>query len=381
MRRVPVAPFRPDLETARGFLAFLTDAVTGGARRTSDPSQGPAFARWLISQQLGPLAYHVLPRDAALAAALAGNALGVAASSLSHGEILDRVETDLAEAGIPLVLLKGAAVAGAAWGDPALRAMSDLDAWIREEDLPRATERLRAMGFVEVELNPHRPRELKRLARVEIQLRLPGREHVLVELHASPFKGFWAQRAAAVDEAGIRERTVAVGPGRHARALAPEDQVLHLAFHLAAGQFVAAPLRGLLDIALVARTTAVDWETVAERAAQWRLATLTWTVLDLAERLIGVPGVAEVLSRRRPSAARRALLRRIVTPESILEAKNWFRLRARYVLLLLLVDRPPDMARLVLRTVWPERAWIAARYGRPASRLGHVWRLVRHGET
>jgi hypothetical protein len=46
-----------------------------------------------------------------------------------------------------------------------------------------------------------------------------------------------------------------------------------------------------------------------------------------------------------------------------------------------LVDRRRDGARLIGRTVWPEPWWIAARYGRPASRMKHLWGLVRRGEA
>ena len=39
------------------------------------------------------------------------------------------------------------------------------------------------------------------------------------------------------------------------------------------------------------------------------------------------------------------------------------------------------IARLIGRAVWPERWWIAARYGRPVGRVEHLWGLVRRGEV
>jgi len=36
----------------------------------------------------------------------------------------------------------------------------------------------------------------------------------------------------------------------------------------------------------------------------------------------------------------------------------------RFALLLLLVDRHRDIAAIIARAVWPERDWLAARYGR-----------------
>ena len=63
---------------------------------------------------------------------------------------------------------------------------------------------------------------------------------------------------------------------------------------------MAAPgLRGLLDVALLARSQPVDWQAVAERAHDWRVAAATWLVLDLADALFGLPGAG----RRSPGCA------------------------------------------------------------------------------
>jgi hypothetical protein len=44
----------------------------------------------------------------------------------------------------------------------------------------------------------------------------------------------------------------------------------------------------------------------------------------------------------------------------------------RFVLQLLLVDRPRDALRLIFRALWPEADWLAARYGRAG--VGVRWR-------
>jgi hypothetical protein len=43
------------------------------------------------------------------------------------------------------------------------------------------------------------------------------------------------------------------------------------------------------------------------------------------------------------------------------------------------VDRPTDVAALLARSVWPERQWLAARYGRAglSVRLRHAGDVVR----
>jgi hypothetical protein len=46
---------------------------------------------------------------------------------------------------------------------------------------------------------------------------------------------------------------------------------------------------------------------------------------------------------------------------------------------MLLVDRLRDGARLLGRALWPEDAWLAARYGRQGfwQRWQHIWSAIR----
>jgi two-component SAPR family response regulator len=57
-----------------------------------------------------------------------------------------------------------------------------------------------------------------------------------------------------------------------------------------------------------------------------------------------------------------------------LSASKW-----RYMFLLLLVDRGRDAAKLIFRTLWPEREWLSARYGRYTfiTRLRHLLDAAR----
>ena len=51
----------------------------------------------------------------------------------------------------------------------------------------------------------------------------------------------------------------------------------------------------------------------------------------------------------------------------------------RFVYMLLLVDRNTDMLKLIGRTLWPEREWLAARYGQAGTKmyLLHIFNVVR----
>jgi hypothetical protein len=268
----------------------------------------------------------------------------------------------------------------ATYGDAALRSMGDVDLWLRDTDMPKGVALLEGLGYRRLAENPERPLKLQRLSGGEIQLRHPARSRALVELHWSPFPGWWKRRTARIDEREVWNDTEPVAPGRHARQPSAEDTVVQLAFHLAVNHFSTAALRTLIDIALTARTRVVDWQRLADRALDYRLATVVYSTLDLADRLVGVPGCAEALSRLRPGP-RGLLLRRLVSDEAVLSGRDWSRDRARYLLLLLAADRLRDMIRLAGRTLWPERSWLEARYARPSARVRHLWLLLRRREV
>jgi hypothetical protein len=157
--------------------------------------------------------------------------------------------------------------------------------------------------------------------------------------------------------------------------------VLQVATHLALSQFRWAPLRCLMDLATLTRAEQVDWTRVAERAEGWRVATMLWTVLDLAHRLIGLPGTSAIRTRLRPSSPRRSILNRYVSPRSLLRGATLTAPASRYALMLMLVDRFADASRLVWRTAWPEKRWLAARYREPVGHLRHLWGLLRSREV
>jgi hypothetical protein len=380
------APWRDEL-TARNALTLLAQTgagirdptVTGSLTAGVDRSK---LAAWMVGHDLGALGFAwALSSDPELAALLQEVAAGSAAGNLAHFATLERIERRFEAECISMVLLKGAAVALSAYRDPSYRPMTDLDIWVGDEDIPRAVESLRALGLRQDPGLPHRPAALQRRSCGEIVFRHGRLQHGLVELHYGAFQGWWIQRAARPDAAAVWRRAEPMGPGRHARRLAAEDAILQTAFHVVVNQFGQAPWRGLMDLAVLSRAHRINWDAIADRALDWRLATATWLVLDTANRLIGLPGCDAAVSRLRPPHARRAALRAFVTPSALLSGRNLTRKSRRHGFMLSLVDRPRDGARLVGRALWPERWWIDARYGRPVGRVEHLWGLVRRGEV
>ena len=283
----------------RALVAPDTDAP-GAWVTTARPDAH--WAEWLLRHQLAPFAFYRLRQADVLArlpaefsGALRGMYYNAAAAAVLHTSELTGILDTLDAAGVTPVLFKGAVLAYTAYPDPACRPMGDLDLWIDLEAMPRAQAALEDLGYVQ-RLKAERPVALQAQREGEIQLvgRSPGGG--LVELHWGVFAGEWLHRAAAVDDGGIRGRAVSVTiAGRPALMLAPEDAIIQLAAHLAVSHQMAAPgLRGLLDVALLARLQPVNWRAVAERARGWRVAAATWLVLDLADALFGLPDAAAI---------------------------------------------------------------------------------------
>ncbi len=353
---------------------------------------GPDEIAWLNAQGLSPFAYARLREAEALCRltaesqeALRRAYYGAAIQAMvREGELIEVLDALSQEQVIP-ILFKGAALAYTVYPSPACRLMGDLDLWLTSEEMPRAQAALERAGFTQ-RTRTRRPLALQAQYAGEIQMvrtRPPGS---LVELHWGIFAGEWLKRTAATDVAGVRQRAQA-GPRfeRAGRALptlilAPEDAMIQLAVHATVNHQLAAPwTRSLLDAALLARRQRIDWAMVADRARGWRVATAVWTFLALARELVGLEEAGPALAALTPSPLRRRALGWLAAPRALLTMRNLTRGRARFVLLLSLIDRPSDMLRLLGRALWPETEWLAARYGdaQPATRFRHLLAAFR----
>ncbi|MFO7650116.1 MAG: nucleotidyltransferase family protein [bacterium] len=199
---------------------------------------------------------------------------------------LQPVLAALRDAGIPVIVLKGAFLAEAVYGDVALRPMADADLMVRKADLPGARAVLLAAGGT-----PACPVDVNRHCRRNVSLPTVFIRDIAVELHWSIERPHGPFRA---DSAGLwdRARPAAIA-GVEVLALSPEDLLLHLCLHLSHRHGLAVPY-ALCDVAeTVHRFRAgLDWPQVARRAREWGAARYVGLVLCLARDLLGaeVPG-------------------------------------------------------------------------------------------
>ncbi len=281
--RQPAKTWQPPGWSPPGAVAFLHGLIEGGEALAAWARSEPdvRWGKWLVAQGLAPYAWRQLKALGAanalpveLRETLRGAHYAAVADAELHTVELRNVLNCLAAAGVAPVLFKGAALAHSVYPDPACRLMGDLDLWVTADAMPLAQRALVQTGYCEHNKSD-RPTDMQRQMSGEVQLVGSNPGQGLVELHWGTFAGEWLRRTGAVDEAEILCRAQPVqAAGCDAWTLCLEDALLQLAVHLAVNHQMAYPgVRGLLDVALLARVQGVDWETLAERAAAWRVKT------------------------------------------------------------------------------------------------------------
>ncbi len=294
---------------------------------------------------------------------------------------LRRILDGLAAQGICPGVFKGAALAYTIYPTPGCRPMGDIDLWVTHAEMPAAIEVLGELGYRFHE-KADRPHAMTQATDGEVQMRPTQPGQHLVELHWGVFAGEWLARTTAVDRAGVRSRLVRtpLTGGREVLLLAPEDALIQLAVHLGINhQMSLNALRSLVDIALLAQQRPVDWDVVVERARTWRVATVVGLVLALADACFSLPVLQAPAATLAPRGVQKNLLARFVTKQTILARPDLSTQKSRFAYLLCATDRPQDSANLLLRTLWPEPAWLAARYGQANlhTRIHHVTGALR----
>lgn len=283
------------------------------------------------------------------------------AQQLLLGRELARLLRRFEREGMPVIPLKGPALAETLYPHPALRPSSDLDLLIRPEALAVVDGLLQTLGY-------HRLADAHSwdfdLAYDRATL-YAGPDGVHVDLHwglLSDPRYAWNEREGlAVWDRAVKIRVA----GEEALGLCPEDLLLYLATHLA----VHHGLGGLLwywDLTLLLERwgSRLDWEAVIARASRWRVRTALAFALAGCDTFFGVSApawVTEKLGARGPrAAALRWLLRH---PHADRLA------RLEHLIALLLVDRGRDILRPLIGTLFPSPAWVRARYAGAGSSL------------
>ncbi|HID11592.1 MAG TPA: hypothetical protein EYP17_09885 [Candidatus Latescibacteria bacterium] len=198
-------------------------------------------------------------------------------------EGLKPVLEELSVAGIPVVLLRGPALVLTVYRDAGLRGFSDVDLWIREENLPRIEEVLRSEGFSPLEGYPllfH-----KGGLWIDLHLDLIGTTRV----RSRSF-------GARIDRDAVWEDVEPLEvDGFEVLALSPKDRLLFLCFHALKHSFWR--LIWIVDIAEAIRVYKdLHWGNFVRRAKDFGLERPAYYGLRCAHELLDAPVPREAMS-------------------------------------------------------------------------------------
>jgi len=207
---------------------------------------------------------------------------------VAQREVLRTILLWLSEASVPVIVLKGAALATLVYASPALRPMRDLDLLVQSRDRERVDELLRSLRAASealAEAGPGAPHGIPHLSAAGVSL-LDIRHHLFSPSRAAdrmaaavhlPIEDFWERaRPAQIESVATL-------------VLSPEDLLLHLALHFwYEGGFVGH-VRTLCDIGETCRRygDAIAWRDLVTRAAVYNVGKELYYALRLARELVG----------------------------------------------------------------------------------------------
>jgi hypothetical protein len=236
-----------------------------------------------------PLVAHHLHRldvpgvPTAVTAEFRRRALTYCGRNLLLARELRQVLQHLMAAGIPVIPLKGIALASALYGHYMLRVSGDIDLFVRRAEVEHAVSVLEARGY---RAEGPWQRWLAAPYHVEIPLvpRAEGRWYAL-DLHWGLLGGDrWLQAAAEECWSAARPATVA---GADAWAMSREWELVFLTLHAARNQWQG--LKWLVDIQQICWSWTLDWPEVRAIARRWGWEEVLKLTIEACQHLWELP--------------------------------------------------------------------------------------------
>ena len=212
---------------------------------------------------------------------------------------LGKVLEALHEADISVIVLKGACLAEAAYGNIALRPMGDVDLLVKKKDMTKVVQILSRIGYsagYDFQVDTFQPRHTHLPP-------LKGVNKLIIEIHWTIASVF---NVAAVDEKEIEKiwaRAIHTNVGgAPCLMLSTEDLLLHLCIHLSLQHIFEIGLRCFLDIRKVTEfyADAIDWKLLQERSRLWLVDRPVRLTFFLAEQWVGLNMPEQVRQNWKP---------------------------------------------------------------------------------
>jgi len=196
---------------------------------------------------------------------------------------------------LPVIALKGLALAKSLYGDIALRTMTDMDLLVKEEDLVKAGRILLAIGYDQAF-----PAWEKTLKSHHHLPPFTSKNGTVLELHWNIIS---LHSNLAVDVGGLWDRSCLVEEnGVVFRVLSLEDLLLHICVHGCHHLLTAIDLIPFCDLTKIIEKNAdnIDWEKIIDRSILWGGQKGVYLMLLLARELLGAEVPDKILVEIKP---------------------------------------------------------------------------------
>jgi len=302
---------------------------------------------------------------------------------------LGKVIEGFRDAGIPVIVIKGALLAESLYPSPGLRYMSDMDLLVRHRDFRDAFEILKKKGWKLRQAQDSSDNLVEDIGDPGSEKDWQMGEGVFVnpkgcvlDLHWHLVPYVWPRYFYRVNMEEVWQEAVPVTMKniKGALGLSPVHTLAFMCLHLA--EHGLKQLRWLLDVDLFVRkycdSPDWSWRTLVICAKEWRICSAVFHSLCFSRCLFNTPVPGHVLDDLDPGPAARARLRVLLRPRDLLvHPPRALGSSHPKLVSAALVDRVSDLMRFLARLFVPNDAWRRQRYGDDATLLHHWGRVLR----
>lgn len=255
--------------------------------------------------------------------ALRPDSLTATAHAMHMQAKLEALLKTAAAANIPLIVLKGSAIASMLYPKPLLRLSTDIDVLCKEEDYARLYDLLVAGGYSALDdrVLPGACSDLE--TSFEQHFHAPGTS-VLIEVHVDGIK----LGVKPVNSVSVWERAVPVQIGScETLSLSPRDLALMLPVHLHRHGFSRFQWFKDIDLLLRKYGDELDWDQVVEDARREGATSSLWLTFSFLQTMLGTPVPDGLLARLKPGIFTRTAWKMVWPEHDIRSMKGTTRRR------------------------------------------------------
>ncbi|NIN66760.1 MAG: hypothetical protein GTO63_19135 [Anaerolineae bacterium] len=253
------------------------------------------------------------------------------------------------DAGLPVIVLKGAALAQEMYGNIALRPMSDIDLLVKGEEIASGQQLLLQRGYSPIELAHPTGRHST------FEGDAAG-YRVHIEVHSHIVSS--AYYRSTIPEDWLWRDPVRLPVGDNpALMLSPEGIVVHSCLHLLDHVAVPGSLLWLCDIKEVSQRHDIAWDAFVDNLVHFRIASPVRSVLFECSRLLRLPipeRPRERLLAHQPGFWERRAYQLCLSPTRSTVSRTLFDLLA--------IEGVPAKAHYLHSRLLPDRDYMMARY-------------------